>query len=168
MSTWAARAKLHLSQKGATDSAISDVTPLLALMTPPSGALHEKPESENDSTHNGVAAKLDTDRWCWPHSSAMNGTEIEKFLARVSLFAAKGVTHDDGEGLADNLVIRDREDDDRRLCLECRNISGYGSGSWRCREWKLAGIALKSQDAGLPSDFVRTLQRCDGFKNSIN
>ena len=29
--------------------------------------------------------------------------------------------------LADRLVIRDRDSDDRRLCLECINLAGFGT-----------------------------------------
>ncbi len=54
---------------------------------------------------------IDPDRWCWPHSSAMNGAEIDTFMLREAGFKAKGVA--DAEALADTLVIRDRELDDR-------------------------------------------------------
>ena len=57
----------------------------------------------------------DADRWCWPHSAAMTGREIETFTARLSRFTDKGLSLDDGEALADKLVTRDREADDRRL-----------------------------------------------------
>ena len=111
---------------------------------------------------------LDPDRHCWPHTEAMNGTEIDTFTARVIRFAAKGVTHTNGEALADKLVTRDREKDDRRLCLECQHLTGQTAGSWRCRDWQRAGIALQARDAGLPGDLVRALQRCDGFTNALN
>lgn len=111
--------------------------------------------------------ELDPDRHCWPHTEAMNGTEIDSFTARVIRFAAKGVTHTDGEALADKLVTRDREKDDRRLCLECQHLTGF-AGSWRCRDWQRAGIAINPRDTGIPGDLVRTLQRCDSFANSSN
>ena len=67
------------------------------------------------------------DRWCWPHSEAMNGREIDTFMARVARFTGKGLGLDDAEALADKLVRRDREPDDRGLCLECIHLSGqYG------------------------------------------
>lgn len=112
---------------------------------------------------DGTTAALDPDRWCWPHGDAMTGTEVDSFTARLARFTAKGVTLADGEALADKLVMRDRDSDDRRLCLECTHLAGY-AGPWGCRNWQRAGVAIKARDAGLPGDLVRTLQRCDGFK----
>ena len=106
----------------------------------------------------------DADRWCWPNSTAMTGAEIDTFTAWLSRFADKGLTLDDGEALADKLVIRDRESDDRHLCLECLHLAGYGS--WRCRNWQRAGIAIQSRDAQLPGELVCTLQRCGGFSDA--
>lgn len=105
----------------------------------------------------------DPDRWCWPHGTAMNGAEIDTFTARLARFTDKGLTLDDGEALADKLVKRDRESDDRRLCLECTHLAGH-AGSWRCGQWQRAGVAIKARDAGLPGDLVMQLQQCDGFK----
>jgi hypothetical protein len=108
----------------------------------------------------------DIDRWCWPHSTAMNTAEIDTFTARLARFTDKGLSLDDGEKLADKLVARDRESDDRRLCLECLHLAGHGAGSWRCGAWQAAGVAIRARDAQLPTDFVNLLQRCDGFTGS--
>ena len=169
MSSWAARARLHLSNKGLNAGAISDETPLMALMAPPFGALCEKRDSANDAQlipHEGgqvsTPAAPDPDRHCWPHSNAMNGGEIDTFTTRLIRFTDKGLALDDGEALADQLVRRDRELDDRRLCLECTQLAGHAE-TWRCRGWQRAGIARQARDAGLPGELVRTLQRCDGF-----
>jgi hypothetical protein len=97
----------------------------------------------------------------------MNSTEIDTFTARVIRFTDKGVTPTDGEALADKMVKRDRELDDRRLCLECTHLAGYAQ-TFGCRAWKRAGIAMKPQAAATPADFVRTLQRCDAFTHAIN
>ena len=108
----------------------------------------------------------DPDRWAWPHSQAMTGREIDTFTARLARFTDKGLMLDDAEKLADKLVTRDRESDDRRLCLECVHLAGHAAGAWGCRGWQRAGVAIKSRDAGLPSELVSKLQRCDGFKDS--
>lgn len=103
------------------------------------------------------------DRWCWPHSTAMTGSAIDLFTARMARFTDKGVTHGDAESLADKLLVRDRDDDDRVLCLECAHLGGYGRTSWRCGNWRAAGIAILPRGTQLPADLVLRLQRCDGF-----
>jgi hypothetical protein len=105
----------------------------------------------------------DPDRWAWPHSAAMTGAEIDTFTQRLARFTDKGVNLDDAEALADKLVMRDREGDDRRLCLECFHLSGQSGKTWDCRNWQRAGVALKPKDAQLSAALVYQLQRCAGF-----
>jgi hypothetical protein len=108
-------------------------------------------------------ADPDPDRWAWPASTAMTGAEIDTFQARLARFTDKGLTLDAGEGLADKLLIRDREQDDRRQCLECLHLHG----GRRCGNWQRAGVAIRARDAQLPTDFVNQLQRCDGFADAV-
>ena len=105
----------------------------------------------------------DFDRWAWPHSAAMNGAEIDNFTARLTRFSDKGLIVVEAERLADVLLHRDRESDQRRSCLECRHLSGFGKTSWRCGNWQVAGITICARDTHLPADVVLQLQRCDGF-----
>jgi hypothetical protein len=105
----------------------------------------------------------DPDRWCWPHSEAMTGKEIDTFAARLTRITDKGLIQIAAESLADKLVIRDRESDDRRICLECTHLAGFGHSSWRCGNWQAAGVAIPARDNQLPADLVQQLQRCDGF-----
>jgi len=107
--------------------------------------------------HPEPALTLEADRSCWPHSQAMNSGEIDTFTARLGRFTDKGLAYDEAEALADKLVQRDREGDDRRLCLECRHLQG--AGRWRCGNWQQAGVAQQ----GLARDLVLMLQRCDGY-----
>lgn len=100
----------------------------------------------------------DVDRWCWPRSDAMNSTEMETMASRVRLFVRRGIGDDHAERLADMLVVRDRNDDDRRLCLECRRLTGP-RGSRRCTDSAAAGL-----HRDLPDDLTVTLQRCPAFK----
>ncbi len=88
----------------------------------------------------------------------MNGTEIDTFTARLARFTDQGRILADAEALADELVQRDREGDDRRVCLECLHLQ-----RGRCGNWQVAGIAIRSRDAQLPPDLILQLQRCDGF-----
>lgn len=101
------------------------------------------------------------DRYSWPYSKAMNTAEIDTFTARVHQFIRCGLDGTKAEGLADALVVRDRNADDRRLCLECRHLKAGGS-AWSCAQWRGAGLA----GAGVSADVVMLLQRCNGFKEA--
>jgi len=107
-------------------------------------------------------ASADPDRWCWPHGSAMNTAEIDAFTARLARFTDKGLTLDNAEALADKLVMRDRDDDTRRTCLECAHVQGVGR--WGCGNWKQAGIGTRAGDAALARELVVMPQQCAGFK----
>ena len=102
----------------------------------------------------------DPDRWCWPHSDAMNTGEIDAFTMRLGNLTRRGLLESESEKLADKLVLRDRESDDRRLCLECVHLAGR-AGSMRCAQWQRAGLGA----AGIPVGLHLVLQRCDSFKD---
>ena len=110
-------------------------------------------------------ATSDPDRWCWPHSSAMNTEEIDTFTARLARFTDKGLHLSDAEALADKLVTRDRDNDHCRLCLECAHLQGVGR--WGCGNWKQATIGTRPTDAGLAHVLVVTPQHCPGFKEHM-
>lgn len=110
------------------------------------------PVSESNAT-------ADPDRHCWPHTTAMNTVEIDTFTALLHLFTRHDLDTTEAEGLADSLVKRDRDGDDRRLCLECSHLR-RSAGLWRCGQHQRAGWA----GADVPADVVKLLQRCDGFK----
>lgn len=97
----------------------------------------------------------DPDRWCWPHSDAMNGAELDRFAGRVQQFVRRGPPAQAVEALADRLVIRDRELDDRRTCLECTT---YRPG--RCGNHQRAGLGV----ADVGREMATMLQRCPGFE----
>ena len=116
------------------------------------------------AANDPTAISQDPDRWCWPHTEAMNSAEIDIFTARLARFTDKGLSLEDADALADKLVTRDRDLDDRHLCLECIHLSGSDRRGWGCRNWQQAGVALQAKDARLSSALVNQLQRCDGFK----
>lgn len=124
------------------------------------------PERAAIAEYDGGLSRQDAealaDSCCWPHSSAMNGAEIDTFTARLARFTDKGLSLEDAERLADKLVIRDREGDDRRVCLECVHLRHGG----RCGNWQAAGVAIRARDAQVPGDFTAMLQRCDGFSGA--
>ena len=111
----------------------------------------------------GLLPGNDSDRWCYLTTTAKNGTELDLFTARLARFTDKGVIQSDAEALADKLVIRDRDSDDRALCLECTHLAGYGVTSWRYGNWQRADVAHRARDVQLPLDLVLQLQRCEGF-----
>lgn len=117
---------------------------------------------------NGAQATAtnNPDRWCWPASAAMNRLEIETFMARLSRFTDKGMSFASAEILADKLVARDREQDDRHSCFECSQLAG--AGSWRCSNWQRAGLATCARNAQISTDWMKHLQRCEGFNHAIH
>ena len=99
----------------------------------------------------------DPDRWCWPHSDAMTGAEIDRMVSRVERFVARGLNLIDATALADTLVIRDRDGDDRRLCLECDHLRPGG----RCGVRTVADVP-----GGRLIDALPILQRCNQFRET--
>lgn len=87
------------------------------------------------------------------HAAGWSGAEIVRFEARAQLLQRRGISEQEAEDLAERLTLRDREGDDRALCLECRH---YRNG--RCGNQGRAGLG--SADVG--RTFTATLQRCPG------
>lgn len=84
----------------------------------------------------------------------MNGAELHALTRRLQLFIRRGAAEAAAENLADRLVLRDRQGDDRRACLECRHYRHA-----RCGNRQPAG--LHSAEVG--PDLAALLQRCRGF-----
>lgn len=80
---------------------------------------------------------------------AWTDEEIGVFQRRQARIVWLGYTVP-SEYLAEMLVHRDRDGDERRLCIEC----AHAGPGWRCA--KNAGFLLEQ------------LQRCDQFKSAIN
>lgn len=97
---------------------------------------------------------FNSDLYCWPQSAAMNSGEIYRFLARRAGFCNNGLELDAADVLADKLVIRDREKDDRVVCYECVHLRGI-----TCKNSHTADVPQE-----LPKDFLVLMQRCPGFK----
>lgn len=76
---------------------------------------------------------------------AMTLKEMERWQFRVNLFQQHGWPEDRAESWADKLVLRDRDRDDLRLCVECAHLMSQ----WRCRK---RGAVI-----------AEVLQRCDMF-----
>lgn len=121
------------------------------------------PHTDGESSIPPVDRFLDHDSYCWPHSTAMNAAEIELFGKRKQLFLAKGLDEDAADALADKLVGRDRDRDDRRVCLECSNLKGFSR--LRCSNWRVADLCISEDNTSVGMDFAALLQRCDGFSS---
>jgi TubC N-terminal docking domain len=80
--------------------------------------------------------------------------DITRFLARRARLMRWGWSESVAEQLADRLVRRDREPDDRVCCADC----GHYRPS-RCGNHRRAGLNA----AGVGRDLAMMLQRCPGF-----
>jgi hypothetical protein len=89
----------------------------------------------------------------------MNNRELGRFEVRLIQLAQRGLTDTQADALADALVIRDREQDDRRTCLECSHCTGAAPLAWRCGNHRAAGVGRE-----LGGDLAALLQRCPGFQ----
>ena len=66
---------------------------------------------------NPYMSKESTDRCHWP---SWDDAEIYRFTVRASAFIGMGLRND-ADHLAEMLVLRDRDGDDRVLCVECQH-----------------------------------------------
>ena len=88
------------------------------------------------------------------HAGGWDDAEIGAFTAREARFARMGRA--EAEHLAERLTLRDRQRDDRRLCLECAALAD----NRRClvaARGRLAGADRRLEP--VPT----ILQRCPGF-----
>ena len=165
MSTWLARLKTHNTPgTGATKptkpTQDTHAGGFVGFVAHPQGHIQKFDGAVvNPQTPVANAPAIDPDRWAWPHSSAMNGQELDTLMARQALFCQRGAAPQDAERLADSLVNRYRDVDDRRLCLECRHLRG--AGPYRCGNARAAGL-----HADLARGLVLTLQRCHGYDDA--
>ena len=85
---------------------------------------------------------------------AWSDADVSRFLDRRARLLRWGWCEADAEGLADRLARRDREGDDRRLCVECAHLRGG-----RCRQAERAGIG--GPEVGV---LAAMLQNCPAFE----
>ena len=152
MGKWAARMAAKLAEPLQDSTAKTDRTPLLAVLSVPirgDVAKVHRPETANDVP--------DPDRWCWPHSGAMNGAELAVMSVRIERYSRRGIEEAHAERLADLMKDCDRQSCGLRLCLDCTQL--VGNGPWRCLSHRTSGVARD-----LPGEFVCTPQRCPVFK----
>ena len=88
------------------------------------------------------------------HEGGWDDAEIEVFMARSTRFRHRG--RSDAEHLAERLTLRDRHADDRRMCVECRELEASG----RCAAARRG--AITSTDRRL-EPMPNILMRCPAF-----
>lgn len=90
------------------------------------------------------------------HAGGWTEAEVTSFTKRQTLMLARGYAPEDAEAMAEALTLRDRQGDDRRICLECTHLGERG----RC----LAASAGRIRGADRRLEPVPTiLQRCEAF-----
>ena len=154
-----------LMKKGGLRSLATATVATLATAPPPTAppvatvaavAVATATDSAANDARADPAPAPDPDRYCWPHSTAMNTAEIDRFLARVEVLQRKDMGLNAAEALADAMVMRDRDGDDRRSCFECQHF--------RHRRKTCGNFSAAGGGQELGSDLAATLQRCPGFQ----
>ena len=86
---------------------------------------------------------------------AWTNADLSAYLDRRARLLRWGWTVPEAEALAERLVRRDRELDERVSCADCRH---YRPG--RCSNYRRAGLNV----ADVSRDLAALLQRCPGFQ----
>lgn len=140
------KAELLALQVGATGRSTSAVISVKAATTStPAGG-----------DTGGAPVVVDVDRWCWPHSDAMSAAELQALALRTERFIRLCIGGGEATLLAGRLVTRDRDGDDRRLCLECSSL-GDGGRCIAAANGRLAGADRRLEPV------TTMLQRCPAF-----
>jgi len=122
--------------KTAKTPATNGPTPLLSVLSVP---------GEGPSANS----RADLDAVAWTDA------DIERFKHYRHVATKAGFGKNAAEEIAERLVIRDREQDDRRACLECAELRASG----RCAA--AGGFHWASPQL---EPVREVLQRCEGFK----
>lgn len=93
------------------------------------------------------------------HEGGWDDAEIEAFLARSMCLNVRG--RSDAEHLAERLTLRDRQADDRRMCVECRELEAGG----RCAAARRGALA-STERRFEPTPNV--LMRCPAFRATVH
>jgi len=118
--------------------------------------------SASPATPAPTPAPPDPDRWCWPHSEAMNTAELHALQTHITHLQRLGLGLEAAERLADQRVWAQRQLATPRTCLQCRHLSGQ-AGALYCRNALQAGLSGQERVSLLSPDWVAALQRCNGF-----
>lgn len=161
MIDWAARARAELGVSIARGTARTDKSPVSSV----SSAAPEHIPASCDTSPCAAAepARRSGNPYMTPeqgdecHQGGWDDAEIEVFLARSTRLRARGRA--DAEHLAERLTLRDRQADDRRMCLECRELDVGG----RCAAARRGALAHADR---LFAPTQNILMRCPAFRGS--
>ena len=67
--------------------------------------------------------------------------------------------------IASFLLAHRKSWDDRKLCVECEHIKAF-NGSWKCGNWRQAGLTTNINGSGLSWHLITLFQRCNGFSGA--
>jgi hypothetical protein len=158
-----------LAKSGERRSEAAGDSPVFATHSPMSNrAQREQRRGLSPDSPNSPRAAADNDSPPRPHRlskaeadrchrPAWSEAEIAAFVARVALFLRRGMPAADADDLAERLTLRDRNGDDRGMCVECRFLERSG-GCAEARAGRLYGFDRRYEP-------LRTvLQRCESFE----
>ncbi len=171
MSKWATIAKTHFLHKAGEGTPKTPETRLMGVMgvVPRYLSKNEggvmgvmgvptQPLCKKQHIDSTAAIDPDQDRWCWPHSPAMNTKEIATFTNRQGRFARKGLSPEQEDLLLDRLKDRDRDGWDLNSCYECISFDGY-----LCKTPLNSELCIRLNTARVPDDIKLTVKYCAGF-----
>lgn len=95
------------------------------------------------------------------HAPGWDDAEIDRFQTRHARFIRLGIADQDADDLAERLTLRDRGCDDRRMCLECRELALSGQCSAAARGG-MPGVDRRMEP--VPD----ILMRCQCFKPAVS
>ncbi|MBB4226020.1 hypothetical protein [Variovorax guangxiensis] len=121
--------------------------PFVGFVAPVEGAFPENEAFPPADGGNGANSAN------WPEI----GIDADQHAARVELFTRRGLRVKDAEQLAEQVSQRAVDLDDRRLCLECRHLSG-----------KLCSRAAYAGAGRVVEAIVMVPQRCPAFRAEVS
>jgi len=88
--------------------------------------------------------------------AAMNDREFSRFMFRMGLFKRRGWSEEVAEQFADKTLARDRDGDDRKACIECKNLQRGGT-CFEAAQGRIAGADRRL------TPVQNIFQRCERF-----
>ena len=149
------RTNLQKSPSPPTDE--TDETHLLAVSSVTPQGVFQKTQAVNSASNDAAPSERAS---AAPEFTALvtwTDADIERYRSRRARLIRWGWSEPEAEKLADRLVKRDRDANERVSCTDCRN---YRPG--RCGNFKAAG--LHSPELG--RDLAGLLQRCPAFQDA--